>query len=82
MLKVKLFLKGKKNQKTFRIVIAEARGKRDGKFVDDLGWWNPHVEKGEVDCKKLESWIKKGAKVTQGTQKILDLLVPNKRDSL
>jgi small subunit ribosomal protein S16 len=74
MLKVKLFLKGKKNQRTFRIVIAEARGKRDGKYVDDLGWWNPQIEKGEVDQEKLQSWIKKGALVTQGTQKILDLI--------
>ncbi len=74
MLKVKLFLRGKKNQKSFRIVIAEAKSKRDGKFIDDLGWWNPQIKKGEVDSKKLNSWIEKGAQITEGTKKVLDLI--------
>ncbi len=74
MLKVKLFLRGKKNQRTFRIVIAEARSKRDGKFTDDLGWWNPHIKEGEIDNKKLAYWISKGAQITEGTQKVIDLI--------
>lgn len=74
MLKVKLFLKGKKNQKTFRIVIAEAKSKRDGKYVDELGWWNPLTKEGKVDQKKLKSWLERGALVTQGTKKILTLI--------
>lgn len=74
MLKVKLFLRGKKNQKSFRVVIAEAKSKRDGKFIDDLGWWNPIINEGEVDNKKLTSWISKGAQITEGTKKVLDLI--------
>ncbi len=71
MLKVKLFLTGKKNQRCFRIVIAEKRSKRDGKFVDDLGFFNPHTKELKIDQEKLESWQKKGAQLTEGVRKLL-----------
>jgi len=71
MLKVKLFQRGKKHQRTYRIVVAEARSKRDGKFVADLGWWNPQEKKLKIDQKKLRSWQEKGAQLTTGVRKLL-----------
>lgn len=72
MLKIKLFQRGKRNQRTYRIVVAEARSKRDGKFVDDLGWWNPKEDKLSLDKKKFEEWISKGAQPTEGVRKLLN----------
>jgi len=71
MLKVKLFQRGKKKQRTYRIVIAEARSKRDGKFVESIGWWNPGSDKVKIDQKKLKEWQKKGAQLTSGVRKLL-----------
>lgn len=71
MLKIKLSQRGKKHQRTFRIVVAEARSKRDGKFVDDLGWWNPHENHFKINEEKLRCWQEKGAQLTEGVRNFL-----------
>lgn len=71
MLKIKLFQKGKKHQRTYRIVVAEARSKRDGKFTDDLGSWNPKENQFKVDEEKFKLWQKNGARLTEGVKKII-----------
>ena len=72
MLKIKLFPKGKKHQRTFRIVVAEARSKFNGKFVDDLGFVTPQTKLIQVDKVKLENWLKNGAQLSFGVDKILN----------
>jgi len=71
VLKVKLFQRGKKHQRTYRIVVAEARSKRDGKFVDDLGFWNPFTQEFQLDQKKLTYWLEHGAQLADGVKKLL-----------
>lgn len=71
MLKVKLFIRGKKHQRSYRIVVAEARSKRDGKFVADLGFWNPITNEFNIDQKKLDYWISHGAQLAEGVRKLL-----------
>jgi small subunit ribosomal protein S16 len=71
MLKIKLFPKGKKHQRTFRVVVAEARTKFNGKFVDDLGFWTPQTKAVQIDQVKLEQWLKNGAQLTLGVDKLL-----------
>ena len=71
MLKVKLFQRGKKHQRTYRIVIAEARSKRDGKFIDDLGFWNPQTKELKINKKKLKRWTSNGAQLTEGVRKLV-----------
>ncbi|MBL7078361.1 30S ribosomal protein S16 [Candidatus Shapirobacteria bacterium] len=72
MLKVKLFQRGKRGQRTYRLVVAEAKSKRDGKFTDSLGFWNPHTKKLKIDQKKLADWQKKGAQLTSGVRKLIE----------
>lgn len=66
MLKIKLSRTGRKNQPSYRVVVAEARSKRDGKVVDNLGYYNPLSKSAEVviDKKKFQEWISRGAKPT------------------
>lgn len=71
MLKIKLFQRGKKHQRTYRLVVAEARSKRDGKYVDYIGSWNPKTKDLKFDQKKIDSWIDKGAQLTEGVRKII-----------
>ncbi len=71
MLKIKLFQRGKKHQRSYRIVVAEARSKRDGKFVADLGFYNPQDKKIKIDRQALSEWQKKGAQLADGVRKLL-----------
>lgn len=71
MLKIKLFQRGKKHQRNYRIVVAEARSKRDGKYIDNLGFWNPQTSEFKIDRKKLKQWQEKGAQLAQGVKKLL-----------
>lgn len=72
MLKIKLFPKGKKHQRTFRIVVAEARSKFNGKVIDDLGFFTPQTKIIQVDQEKLAQWQKNGAQLSFGVDKILN----------
>jgi len=66
MLKIKLARFGKKKQPHYRVVINEARDKRDGKYVEMIGSYAPTLQPKllEIDLKKYEEWLKKGAQPT------------------
>ena len=72
MLKIKLFRTGKKNQPLYRIVVAEAKSKRDGKYTDLLGTYNPHQNPSvfDLDVDKYTNWVKKGAQPTETVRKL------------
>ena len=66
MLKIKLARFGKKNQPHFRIIVNEARSKRDGEYIALLGSYAPaQIPKLlKIDIKKYNEWLKKGAQPT------------------
>lgn len=70
MLAIKLKPIGKKHQKSFRFVVQERRSKLVGKFIDDLGWYNPHTNKSEINKEKAAHWMKVGAKPTMTVAQI------------
>jgi small subunit ribosomal protein S16 len=72
MLKIKLLLKGKKHQPTYRIVVAEAKTKANGKFVDEIGFYTPQTKTLDIDQKKLENWQKSGAQLTLGVNRLIN----------
>ncbi len=53
------------------MVVAERRSKLGGKFVDDLGWYDPHSKNFEIKKEKVEHWIKVGAKPTNSAHNLL-----------
>jgi small subunit ribosomal protein S16 len=67
MLKIKLARFGKKKQPHYRIVINEARDKRDGKYVEAIGHYAPTMTPKilDIDLVKYEDWKKKGAQPTE-----------------
>ncbi len=66
MLKIKLARFGKKHQAHYRIVINEARDKRDGKYTALIGHYSPVAPKQlTIDIKAYEEWVQKGAKPTE-----------------
>lgn len=72
MLAIKLRPVGKKKQRTYRVVVMERRSKLNGRFIDDLGWLNPHTDKFDISTELVKKWISNGA---QPTKTVSDVLV-------
>ena len=71
MLAIKLKVVGRKNQRTFRVIVQEARSKLGGKFVEDLGWYNPHTNQYKINKDRVAYWISNGAQPTETVGRIL-----------
>jgi len=73
--KIRLAQRGKKKNRTFRVVVADSRSPRDGKFIEDLGFYNPHHNPSsvEIDVEKAVSWLDKGAQPSERAQKLLEI---------
>ena len=72
--KIRLSRKGSHKNPFYRIVVADVRSPRDGKFIEKIGIYDPRSEPSriEVDRDKALEWIKKGAKPTNTVQKLFD----------
>jgi small subunit ribosomal protein S16 len=70
---IRLFRQGKKNQPFYRIVVTEKRKKRQGKYVEAIGFYNPLKNPAEVkiDQEKLKFWQERGAVLSEGLRKLL-----------
>ena len=64
--KIRLRRMGAKKAPFYRIVVADSRYPRDGRFIEEIGYYNPLKEPVEVkvDAEKAKTWIKKGAQPT------------------
>lgn len=73
MLRIRLRRVGKKKQPSYRIVVADVRSPRDGRFVDQVGHYNPLTDPPTVvvNEEKARHWIGVGAKPTDTVQRIL-----------
>ncbi len=71
MLAIKFKSVGKKHQRTFRIVVTEKRSKLQGRFVDDLGWFDPASDKFQVNGESAKKWISQGAQPTDSIHNLL-----------
>lgn len=72
MLKVKLQPRGKIHQRSYRIVIAPLRSKHNGKVVTQIGFYTPQTKTLQIDKVALEKWLKNGAQLTTGVDKLLN----------
>ena len=66
MVKIRLRRMGAKKSPFYRIVVADSRYARDGRFIEEIGTYNPLTEPSEVkvDADKVKEWIAKGAQPT------------------
>ena len=80
MLKIKLSRTGKKHEPHYRIVVAEKRSKRDGKYVALLGQYSPLTTPSTIviDTKSYDHWLSQGAKPTDTVRKLRAKLEPQK----
>ncbi|MFC2159496.1 30S ribosomal protein S16 [Actinomycetota bacterium] len=74
--KIRLTRIGSKKQPYYRIVVADSRSPRDGKFIEKIGTYDPKTDPSTVvvDKEKAVDWIKKGAKPSNTVQKLFDIV--------
>lgn len=85
-LKIRLSRGGAKKRPFYRIVIADARMPRDGRFVERIGTFDPLKAKDDatritLDVEKARDWMSKGAQPTDRVARLLDIMGVLKRDA-
>ncbi len=70
--KIRLKRMGQKKAPFYRIIVADSRSPRDGKFIDQIGTYNPTVEPSafNVDEEKAKQWLANGAQPTDTVNKL------------
>ena len=75
-LKIRLARGGAKKRPFYRIVVADARSPRDGRFIDRIGTYNPiladEAARVQLDAEKAKAWLEKGAQPTDRVLRFLD----------
>lgn len=70
--KIRLRRMGAKKNPFYRIVVADSRYPRDGRFIEEIGYYNPLKEPAEVkvDAEKAQTWMKNGAQPTDTVKRL------------
>ena len=73
MVKIRLRRMGAKKAPFYRIVVADSRYPRDGRFIEENGTYNPVANPAElkVDAERAQAWIKNGAQPTETVRNLL-----------
>ena len=71
--KIRLRRMGAKKAPFYRVIVADERSPRDGKFIDEIGYYNPLTEPAEIkiNAEKAEKWLNDGAQPTETVKSIL-----------
>lgn len=71
--KIRLKRIGAKKTPFYRVVVADERSPRDGKFIEEIGYYNPLTDPVEIkiDAEKVQKWIKNGAQPTETVRSLL-----------
>lgn len=70
---IRLMRFGKKSRPSYRVVVLDKRKKRDGAYLEKIGFYNPMTQPAtlQIDKNKFKDWIKKGAQTSEGIRKLL-----------
>jgi small subunit ribosomal protein S16 len=71
--KIRLARVGSKKNPIYRVVVADSRSPRDGKFIEIVGRYNPQTQPStiEIDEAKVKDWISKGAQPTDSVRRLM-----------
>ena len=72
--KIRLARHGAHKAPYYRIVVADSRARRDGRYIEKVGTYNPLTEPKKVtmDLEKIDTWIAQGAKPTETVARLID----------
>ncbi|ACI57014.1 small subunit ribosomal protein S16 [Rhizobium leguminosarum] len=85
-LKIRLARGGSKKRPYYHVVLADARSPRDGRFLENLGSWNPMLAKDDekrvqLNAERIKHWIENGAQPTDRVLRFLDEAGVAKREA-
>ncbi len=72
--KIRLARHGAKKAPYYRVVVADARNRRDGRLIEEVGRYNPCVEPSmiKLDLEKIDTWIANGAQPTDTVARLIE----------
>lgn len=79
-LKIRLRKQGRTNRPFFRLVVTDSRTRRDGKFIEAVGWYNPieSVAERHMELKpdRIQHWLDQGAQLTEKAEALVAKAAP------
>ena len=71
--KIRLKRMGRKKKPFYRVVVADSRAPRDGRFIEEIGTYDPLKDPGEIkiDAEKAQKWLGNGAQPTDTVKSLL-----------
>jgi small subunit ribosomal protein S16 len=71
--KIRLARVGSKKNPIYRVVVADSRSPRDGRFIEIVGRYNPQTQPStiDLDTEKIQDWISKGAQPTDSVKRLM-----------
>jgi small subunit ribosomal protein S16 len=79
-LKIRLRAQGRNNRETYRLVLADSRSPRDGKYIEMLGWYNPFESVPErtllVKADRVQHWLDLGAQMSDNAEALIRKAAP------
>ena len=75
MVRIRLMRMGRKKLPVYRIVVMDARRKRDGRALDFLGTYNPKSKELKLDIEGIKEWLSKGAEMTDRVKALYRLAI-------
>ena len=73
MVKIRLRRMGRKKRPFYRVIVADSRSPRDGRFIEEIGYYDPMKEPSEIkiDAEKAKKWLDNGAAPTETVRALL-----------
>ena len=69
--KIRFKRMGSKKNPFYRVVVADSRTPRDGRFIEEIGYYNPLTKETKIDNEKAADWVAKGAQPTDTVRALL-----------
>ena len=69
--KMRLTRMGAKKAPFYRVIVADSRSPRDGRFIEEIGYFNPMSDEIKIDAEKAKTWIANGAQPTETVKSLL-----------
>ncbi len=75
MVKIRLKRLGEKKSPFYRVIVADSRSPRNGRFIEEIGTYDPNYDpcKVNIDVERAKQWLANGAQITDGVERVFKL---------
>ena len=80
-LAIRLRQQGRRNHCVFRVVVMDARSRRDGKYLEELGWYDPYIAEADrglnIKADRIQHWVSQGAQMSESVACLVKNAAPS-----